>query len=293
VLSRPSILARNNQEAVIVVGSEVPFVTNSRITENGETINTVTYDNVGIILKVTPFITSEGSVEMIVAPEISALTDQTVPISNNASAPVISKRSAETVVVTPNRTTVVIGGLMETQRTNTIQKVPILGDIPGLGLAFRHKISNDTKRELLIFLTPEIINNTPGLKAATEGEAARTELVKDAFKNGELNRYIDNPLFDEHIPPVESAKEITVTESRPRTTQIHIHKADPLEVKPERKPVDMRDPTPAPVRPGPSTPPSAADAPTPQNSKPIRVRRFEPSKPESTPATQQAPDESR
>jgi Flp pilus assembly secretin CpaC len=247
---------------------------------------------VGIILKVTPFITSEGSVEMIVAPEISALTDQTVPISNNASAPVISKRSAETVVVTPNRTTVVIGGLMETQRTNTIQKVPILGDIPGLGYAFRRKVSSDTKRELLIFLTPEIINNTPGLKAATQGEAARTELVKDAFKNGELNRYIDNPLFDENIPPVENAKEVTVTESRPRTTQIRLRKSDPLEIKPERKPVDVSDPHPAPVRPGPSTPASAADAPTPQNSKPIRIHRIQ-TAPEGTPATQQAPDESR
>ena len=71
VLSRPSIMARNNQEAVIVVGQEVPFVTNSQITDNGQTINTVQYDNIGIILRVTPFITSEGTVEMIVAPEIS------------------------------------------------------------------------------------------------------------------------------------------------------------------------------------------------------------------------------
>jgi general secretion pathway protein D len=85
VLSRPSIMARNNQEAVIVVGQEVPFITNSRITDNGQTINTVQYDNVGIILRVTPFITSDGAVEMIVAPEISTLTDQTVPISNTAS----------------------------------------------------------------------------------------------------------------------------------------------------------------------------------------------------------------
>src|SRR5204863_3649631 len=91
VLSRPSIMARNNQEAVIVVGQEVPFITNSRITDQGQTINTIQYDNVGIILRVTPFITSEGTVEVIVAPESSSLTDQTVPISNNASAPEIAK----------------------------------------------------------------------------------------------------------------------------------------------------------------------------------------------------------
>ena len=145
MLSRPSIMARNNQEAVIVVGSEVPFITNSRITDDGQTINTIQYDNVGIILRVTPFITSDGTVEMIVAPEISTLTDQTVPISNNASAPVIAKRSAETVVVTPHGQTVVIGGLMETQRTETVQKIPILGDIPFLGIPFRRTIKARSK----------------------------------------------------------------------------------------------------------------------------------------------------
>ena len=102
--------------------------------------NTITYDNVGIILRVTPFITSEGTVEMIVAPEISSLTAQTVPISSTVSAPVIDKRSAETVVVTPHGQTVVIGGLMETQRIEDIQKIPLLGDIPLLGAAFRRTI---------------------------------------------------------------------------------------------------------------------------------------------------------
>ena len=154
VLSRPSIMARNNQEAVIVVGSEVPFITNSRTDALGNLTNTITYDNVGIILRVTPFITSEGTVEMIVAPEISSLTAQTVPISSTVSAPVIAKRSAETVVVTPNGQTVVIGGLMETQRIENIRKIPLLGDIPGLGAAFRRTIKSDVKKELMIFLTP-------------------------------------------------------------------------------------------------------------------------------------------
>jgi general secretion pathway protein D len=196
VLSRPSIMARNNQEAVIVVGSEVPFITNSRVTEDGQTVNTIQYDNVGIILKVTPFITADRKVEMIVAPEISALTDQTVPISNTASAPVISKRSAETVVVTPDKATVVIGGLMQTMRTSTIQKVPVLGDIWGIGNLFRHKTTEDTKQELMIFLTPEIVDNGSQVLASAKEEARRSELIPDSFKKGEeLNRYIDNPLF--------------------------------------------------------------------------------------------------
>ena len=191
VLSRPSIMARNNQEAVIVVGSEVPFITASTLTATGQTNNTIRYDNVGIILRVTPFITSEGTVEMIVAPEISNLTEQTVPIGNNTFAPVIAKRSAETVVVTPHAQTVVIGGLMETQKTSNIQKIPLLGDIPLLGAAFRRTTTSDVKRELLIFLTPYIVNSGEGLVQTTNDELNRTELVDRSFTPQELNKYLD------------------------------------------------------------------------------------------------------
>jgi general secretion pathway protein D len=196
VLSRPSIMARNNQEAVIIVGSEIPFITNSRIDDNGNTINTVTYDDIGIILRVTPFITSEGTVEMIVAPEISSLTDQTVPISNTVSSPVIAKRSAETVVVTPNGKTVVIGGLMETQKINSIQKVPILGDIPILGFPFRRTIKSDQKRELMIFLTPTIVNNPAGIDRVNAEELGKSEMMDRGFTEEERRKYMND------LPPL-------------------------------------------------------------------------------------------
>lgn len=193
VLSRPSIMARNNQEAVIVVGQEVPFITNSRTDSLGQTINTIQYDNVGIILRVTPFITGEGTVEMIVAPEISSLNKvDTVPISNTVNAPTIDKRSAETVVVTPTGQTVVIGGLMETQKSETIQKVPILGDIPILGIPFRRTIRDDQKRELLIFLTPYIVNDAAGIAKTTSDEMAKSELSDKAFTPQELEKFFDD-----------------------------------------------------------------------------------------------------
>ncbi len=194
VLSRPSIMARNNQEAVIVVGQEVPFVTNSRTDNNGNIINTITYDNVGVILRVTPFITSEGMVEMIVAPEISSLTDQSVPISSNASAPVIAKRSAETVVVTPNGRTVVIGGLMQTQKIESVRKIPLLGDIPGIiGLPFRRTVKTDVKSELMIFLTPTIVNGRSEIDKVTAAEVARTELVNKTYTQKDFDKYLDLP----------------------------------------------------------------------------------------------------
>jgi len=191
VLSRPTIMARNNQEAVITVGQEVPFVTNSQITNTGQTINTIQYQDVGIILRVTPFITSDKTVEMIVSPEISSVDSQSVTLSPNVSSPIIDKRAAETVVVTPDATTVVIGGMMQKQQTSSISKVPILGDLPFVGSAFRHTVKNDTRTELLIFLTPYIIEGTSKMKELTADEVDRTELPQKAFSQDDLHKYLD------------------------------------------------------------------------------------------------------
>lgn len=226
VLSRPSIMARNNQEAVIVVGQEVPFITNSRVTDLGQTINTIQYDNVGIILRVTPFITSDNMVEMIVAPEISQLTAQTVAISNTVSSPIISKRSAETVVVTPNGSTAVIGGLMQTTRVSNVQKIPLLGDIPGVGALFRRTVRDDVKTELMIFLTPTIVFNPNTVGDLTGKELHNTELVEKAFSENEFEKFFDGN--DQRFAPtaVVPAKE----DPAPRQTQ-------EVEKRKEREPI--------------------------------------------------------
>jgi type II secretion system protein D len=191
VLSRPSVLTRNNQQAVITVGQQIPLITNVRYDTFGNQINAVTYTDVGIILRVTPFITSDGMVEMIVFPEISNLSDRTVPISAGVNAPVINSRSADTVVITPDGQTVVIGGLMENNKTSTDSKIPVLGDIPLLGNLFKRKVRNDEKTELLIFLTPYIVKRPSDLAAITTSERARTQLVPQAFSDQELDRFFD------------------------------------------------------------------------------------------------------
>lgn len=192
VLSRPSIVARNNQEAVMMVGQEVPFVTNTRTTDQGNIINTIQYGEVGIILRVTPYITQEGLVEMIVHPEISTLTDETVPVSENLESPIIAKREAETVVVTPDGKTVVIGGLIDTTRTEAVRKVPLLGDIPLLGYAFRRTVKQDTRTELLIFMTPRIIETPMGLLAATKERVKDLKLAPKAVPEEDLQRFLDS-----------------------------------------------------------------------------------------------------
>lgn len=199
ILSRPSILARNNQQATITIGQRVPLIQGVTYDSFGNQRNAIEYQDVGIILQVTPFITSDGMVEMIVAPEVSSVSDSTVTFAtggtNNVgspSAPIIDTRSADTVVVVPDGQTVAIGGLMMTTKIHSEKKVPILGDIPLLGLAFRHKTTEDAKKELLIFLTPHIVYRPTELAARTESEKARTEMSRQAFGETELNRFLDD-----------------------------------------------------------------------------------------------------
>lgn len=192
VLSRPSILARNNQEAVIMIGQEVPFVTNTRTTDQGNVINTIQYSEIGIILRVTPYITKEGLVEMIVHPEISNLTDETVPISETLEAPVIAKREIETVVVTQNRQTVVLGGLIDSDKTQVVRKVPLLGDIPLLGQAFRRTIQSDNQRELLIFLKPTILPTSTQLAEETRRRIRDSKLLPQVMPAQDIDRFVES-----------------------------------------------------------------------------------------------------
>jgi len=191
ILSRPSILARNNQQATIVVGQQVPFITNTRFDAVNGQINTVTYQDIGIILRVTPFISSDGMVEMIVSPEISSVSDKTVNISQGVNAAVIDKRSADTVVVTGNGQTIAIGGLIGTQKVDQTRKVPLLGDIPGLGFLFKRKVKTNTKTELMIFLTPYVIQQPGDLARMTQDEQDKLQDAPKVFNEKEMNRFLD------------------------------------------------------------------------------------------------------
>jgi general secretion pathway protein D len=197
VLSRPSILARNNQPATITVGQSVPLITGVTYDSFGNSHNAISYTSVGVILKVTPFITEDGLVEMIVSPQISQIDPTlSIPISANANgsgtinAPVIDIRSADTVAVTPDGQTVVIGGLMQTTKTETVTKIPLLGDIPLLGNLFKRTQNNDAKTELIIFLTPHIVAAPTELAAMSAKQRDRSDATKGLTEE-ELNKFLD------------------------------------------------------------------------------------------------------
>ena len=180
ILSRPYVLTSDNKEATITVGQEVPFITESRTSDDGDTVNTIDYEDIGIILTVTPHINPDGLVIMDVAPEISAISGVTVTTSETTEATVFSKRSASSRVAIHDGQTIVIGGLMEDRKTDTIKKVPVLGDVPFLGRLFRRTETKVSKTELLIFLTPHVAKDAEALKAISGRQEKNAKVVQEA-----------------------------------------------------------------------------------------------------------------
>jgi general secretion pathway protein D len=156
VLSRPYVMTSNNQTATINVGQRYPFITDSQITDQGTTYNTVDYRDIGITLEVTPSINTDGLVIMDVNPEITTALADTVRISEAFDATIFATRSARCRVAVPNGQTVVIGGLMQDDESETVEKIPLLGDLPLLGGLFRRTVIENSKTELLLFLTPQV-----------------------------------------------------------------------------------------------------------------------------------------
>ncbi|MBN1510859.1 MAG: hypothetical protein JXB13_02500, partial [Phycisphaerae bacterium] len=156
ILSRPTIFVANNSPGNIQIGDQVPIVQGTSTSDSGQISSTVNYQDTGIILNVTPHINPDGYVNLEVAPEISQLSPSTVQISEGFNAPIITKRSAETIVTVKDGETVVIGGLIQTNESETETKVPIVGDIPGLGALFRSTTVESRRTELLIVLTVNV-----------------------------------------------------------------------------------------------------------------------------------------
>ena len=129
---------------------------------------------------------------MILQPQISSIDPtQSQAIGNGASAPYLNIRSADTVVVTPDAEPVVIGGLIGNQHTSAENKVPFLGDIPFLGNLFKTNKKADNKTELLMFLTPHIINSPNQLANMSTGEQRQTPIIKDSIAEKDLNQFLE------------------------------------------------------------------------------------------------------
>lgn len=159
ILSTPQILALDNQEAMIEVGDKV-VTSSQQSVNNGVTTVTPTFDDATISMKIKPFISPTSStVRMELETKVAQLSSIKTPDAFLASAQPLAKRSIKTNIVVPNGDTAVLGGLIKDDQVESIQKVPLLGDIPILGWLFKSRSTAISKTNLLVFLTPKIIRN--------------------------------------------------------------------------------------------------------------------------------------
>jgi general secretion pathway protein D len=170
ILSTPSLLTLDNEEAVITVGRNVPFVTGS-FTSTGNNSNpdnpfqTIERQNVGVTLRVTPHVNEGDSLVLELSQEVSSLLGTGSVLLN--SNPITNERIINTTVLANDAQTVILGGLIEDNLSESNQRVPLLGDIPGLGRLFRNDSSTLSKTHLVVFLRATIMRDERALEAAT------------------------------------------------------------------------------------------------------------------------------
>lgn len=195
ILSRPQILALDNQTAQIQVGQVVPVVDGVTLTAQGVANPNVRQDEAGIILTVTPRISPEGMIVMETVAEKSAFNGEGVPIfvdavnGNVVESPIKDITTAVTTVAVPDGQTIVVGGMITKTDDTLERKVPLLGDIPLIGQAFRYDSFSTQRTELLIFLTPRIIHNESDSELIKQIETERMQFFVEEAEE------VHGPLF--------------------------------------------------------------------------------------------------
>jgi len=237
ILSTPNILTLDNEEAKIVVGRNIPFPISSGLDANGNQLVSYQREDVAITLKVTPQINESNYVTLEIMQEVSEIEEDSSGLDVTSAGFITSKRTAETTVLVKDNQTVVIGGLMGQTETEVETKVPLLGDIPLIGALFRGRRDSSRKTNMLIVLTPHIIDDPVDLEEVYRVKVAqRDEFLRRFYGRTELEqakelegllRYSMN-LIDE--PSVYRTKIST-----PR-------QEDSIEIEEDVKPVESNEP---------------------------------------------------
>jgi general secretion pathway protein D len=206
VLSTPNVLTLDNEEAKIVVGQNVPFITGSYTPTSTSAANpfqTIERKDIGITLRVTPQVSEAGAVKLKIFQEVSSVTRDKALVQ---SADIITnKRSLESTVLVDSGQIVVLGGLIQDDQQASIDKVPLLGDIPYLGALFRYESRNRRRTNLMVFLRPVVLKDEKGAASIT---ADRYEYIRNLQREIRMPPSLVLPDYDaRQLPPLDAARE--------------------------------------------------------------------------------------
>ncbi len=178
VIASPHLMASDNREAKIQVGKQVPVQTSTSTTAGGETITSIQYRDTGVVLSVKPQINEGGLVSLEIKQEVSSV-DPEAGVSGN---PIISNRMAETNIVVQDNQTIVIGGLIQENKSTVREGIPLLKDIPILGLLFGYTALANERTELVVMITPRVVRSIDESRIVTEEFTKKLKGLKDTFK---------------------------------------------------------------------------------------------------------------
>ena len=195
VLSTPTILTTDNKEAEITVGQKIPVPTGQTISTGGLSSVSVSREEVGIKLRLTPQINESRTIRMDIYTEISGAVQSSLGINVNTLGVTTSLKTATTSVIVKDGQTIVIGGLMSDQTDTSDSRVPFLGDIPVFGWLFKSKHKGKLKSNLIILLTPHIVQNDEDIARV------RAQIRKDYNQFVEESLGKKYPKFDEYFEP--------------------------------------------------------------------------------------------
>ena len=213
VLSTPNLMTLDNEEARIIIGNNVPFVTGSYAASAGtSTVNpftTVERKDVGLVLRVRPQISENGTVKMAIYQEVSKIEASTLKDPNG---PTTSKRAIESNVVVDDGNIIVIGGLLEDSYSSGEDKVPLFGDIPVVGNLFRSESRSRSKTNLMVFLRPIVVRDN----------ATSNALMMDRYEAIRALQQVSQPEPSTLLRPVSGAPLLPPLPARPAAARSNI-----------------------------------------------------------------------
>jgi general secretion pathway protein D len=231
ILSTPSIVTLDNQEARILVGQEIPITTGQSLSNNFDNaFRTIQRENVGIQLQVRPQINEGGAVKMLLRQEVSSIAG---PVSNDNSELILNKREIETTVTVDNGEIIALGGLLDDNERRTIERIPLLSDIPLLGELFKSRSKSRTKTNLMVFIRPTIVSTREDARRLAErryGYVRQQQLDNRPGQEPTLDELVREymgalpptppPALPGSTPPPLAPPQVIVPEVRSSTTTI-------------------------------------------------------------------------